>query len=115
MTKEMLPYFAIGLISVLVSAVSQVMLKKASMKPHGSTLAEYTDPIVIFAYFMFGASTLLTMFAYRKVPLSLSPMFDCCSYILVIIFGVTIFKERMNRKKYLAVVLLLAGLVAYSL
>ena len=39
MTREMLPYLAIGYLSVLVSAFSQVMLKKSSQKEHKSILS----------------------------------------------------------------------------
>lgn len=115
MTREMLPYLAIGYLSVLVSAFSQVMLKKSSQKEHKSILAEYLDPVVIIAYVLFFGSTLLTMTAYKKVPLSMAPIFDCGSYLLVILFGVLFFKEKMNPKKILAIVVLLAGVVVYSL
>lgn len=115
MTHDMLPYLAIGYASVLVSAVSQVILKKSSQKKHKSFLAEYLDPVVIVAYAMFFGSTLLTMTAYKKVPLSMSPIFDCGSYILIILFGVMIFKEKLTRRKILAMVILLAGVVIYAL
>lgn len=115
MTSEMLPYLAIGYVSVLVSAVSQVLLKKSSQKPHKSLIAEYLDPVVILAYAMFFGSTLLTMTAYKKVPLSMGPIFDCGSYILIIVFGVLFFKEKLTARKILAMLVLLSGVVIYAL
>ena len=87
MTREMLPYLLIGFFSVFVSSVSQTLLKKASMKERGSLLQEYLNLPVILAYGMFFGSTLLTMLAYKKLPLSMSPAFESSSYLFVTLFG----------------------------
>ena len=79
MTREMIPYLMIGFFSVFVSSVSQTMLKKASMKEHENFLLEYLNLPVILAYGMFFGSTLLTMLAYKKLPLSMSPAFESSS------------------------------------
>lgn len=115
MTKEMIPYLLIGFFSVFVSSVSQTLLKKASMKERGSFLREYLNLPVILAYAMFFGSTLLTMLAYKKLPLSMSPAFESSSYIFVTVFGVTIFKEKLNRKKLLALALILSGIIIFTL
>lgn len=73
--------------SVLISAISQIMLKKATMKKHKSMLFEYLNPLVIFAYGLFFLSTLLTMFALRYVPLSMAPILESTSYIFVSVMG----------------------------
>lgn len=115
MTREMIPYLAIGYVSVLVSAISQVMLKKASQKKYKSAVFEYLNPVVILAYGFFFGSTLLTMTAYKGVPLSMGPIFDCGSYIFIILFGKLFFNEKITRRKILATLVLLAGIVVYAL
>ena len=115
MTREMIPYLMIGFFSVLVSCISQTLLKKASMKEHKSFAEEYLNFPVITAYALFFASTLLTMLAYKKLPLSMSPAFESSSYIFVTIFGVTIFKEKITRRKLLALALILAGILIFTL
>ncbi len=52
--------------------------------------------------------------AYRVVPLSFGPVLEATSYIYVTIFGVVFFKERITKKKLLALVLILLGIVIYS-
>ena len=101
MTKEMIPYLLIGFFSVFVSSVSQTLLKKASMKERGSFLREYLN--------------LLTMLAYKKLPLSMSPAFESSSYLFVTLFGVTIFKEKVGRRKLFALLLILAGILIFTL
>ncbi len=115
MSREMLPYLFIGFFSVFVSSVSQTVLKKASLREHGSFLKEYLNLPVILAYGMFFGSTLLTMLAYKKLPLSMSPAFESSSYIFVTIFGVTIFKEKVGRRKLFALFLILLGIIIFTL
>lgn len=115
MTREMIPYLFIGFFSVFVSSVSQTILKKASLVERKSFLEEYLNPPVILAYAMFFGSTLLTMLAYKKLPLSMSPAFESTSYIFVTIFGATVFKEKVGRRKLFALLLILLGVIIFTL
>lgn len=108
-------YAAILLVGVFISSVSQVLLKKAAMKQYASPIREYLNPQVIFAYALFFGTTLLSILAYRGIPLSLGPVLEATSYIYVTFFGVTIFKEKMNRKKLFSLAVLLAGIVIYAI
>ena len=49
-------YPLVLLFGVFVAAISQVMLKKAAVKNHGSIIKEYLNPLVIGAYFLFSSS-----------------------------------------------------------
>ena len=109
------PYVLLYLSSTFLAAVSQVLLKKAAMREHASLLAEYTDWRVILGYGLFVGCTLLTMLAYRGVPLNLGPVLEATSYLYVTVFGVTIFHESMNRKKLLALGVILLGILVYAL
>ena len=111
----MIPYVCVYLLGVFVSAVSQVLLKKEAMKPHQSALAEYLNPRVVGAYAIFVAATFMTVFAYREVPLSLGPILEATSYVFVAFFGVTVFHERLSRKKLLALALIVGGICVCSL
>lgn len=115
MTQAQLPYVLLYLGSTFLASVSQVLLKKAAMREHKSLLAEYTDWRVILGYGLFVGCTLLTMLAYRGVPLNVGPVLEATGYLNVTIFGVTIFHERMNPKKIGALALILLGIVVYAL
>ena len=91
MSQAQLPYVLLYLCSTFLSAVSQVLLKKAALREHKSVLAEYTDWRVILGYALFVGCTLLTMLAYKGVPLNVGPVLEATGYIYVTIFGVTIF------------------------
>ncbi|MDE6851300.1 MAG: EamA family transporter [Lachnospiraceae bacterium] len=115
MNREMLPYILVLMAGVFVSAVSQVMLKKAALKTYESPLKEYLNPMVIIAYLLFFGTTFLSVLAYKGIPLSMGPIIEATSYIYVTFFGVKIFHEKMNRKKYIALGLIIAGIIIYSM
>lgn len=114
MNKQLWFYASFMLISVFISSVSQVLLKKASMKEHGSFIREYLNPSVVFAYSIFVIATFLSIFAYRVVPLSMGGILESTSYIYVTIFGVTIFKEKFTKRKAVALALIISGIFVYS-
>ena len=105
-------YALLILAGTFIAAISQVMLKIEANKSH---LQEYLNPLVIFAYVLFVGTTLLSILAYRGIPLSMGPILEATSYIYITIFGVKIFKEKMNRGKAAALVLIICGIVVYSL
>ena len=86
---EMLLYSGVYLLGVFISAISQVMLKKAAQREYGSTVREYLNPLVIFAYVLFFLTTLMTIYAYKVIPISLGPVLEATSYLYVTFFGVT--------------------------
>lgn len=114
MNREMFLYSGILLVGVFISAISQVLLKKAALKNHSSWIKEYTDPLVVFAYVLFLGTTLLSVWAYKGIPISLGPILDSTSYIYITLFGVKIFGEKINSVKLKALALIVVGIVIYS-
>ena len=100
---------------VFISSISQVMLKKASMKKYKSPIFEYLNPMVIFAYMLFFGTTFLSILAYRGIPLSMGPVLESTSYIYVTFFGVVLFKERITKRKLWGLFLIITGIAVYTL
>lgn len=111
----MILYIGIFLLSVFISSVSQIILKKCAGKTYESKLAEYLNVPVILAYGIFFLSTLITMVAYRYVPLSMGPILESSGYIFVTIMGAIFLKEKITRRKLLGLTLILAGIVVFNL
>ena len=114
MIEPIAVYATIALFGVFISGISQVLLKKSANIRYESSLKEYLNPLVIFAYVLFVASTLLSTFAYKVIPLSMGPILDATGYIYVTVFGILIFHEHLNRRKISALLLILTGIVIYS-
>ena len=108
-------YIIIFLISVFISSISQIMLKKSANETHKSKLGEYLNPIVIIAYGLFFSSSLLTVLAYKYVPLSLGPILEASGYIWVTLLGYFFLKEKVTSKKKWGVFLILLGIVIFNM
>ena len=85
------------------------------MKKYESVLQEYLNPLVIFAYAIFFGTTLLGVLAYKGMPVSLGPVLETTAYFYITLFGVTIFREKLNLKKVVALVLIIGGIIIYAL
>ncbi|MBR2592016.1 MAG: multidrug ABC transporter [Oscillospiraceae bacterium] len=113
--SEVFRYSLYILFGTFISSVSQVLLKKSAEKHYDYFWQEYLNPLVIFAYAIFFLATLCSVIAYRGIPLSLGPILETTSYLYITYFGVKIFHEKMNAKKAAALILIIAGIVIYSL
>lgn len=108
-------YVITFLISVFISAVSQIMLKKSADRQYESKLREYMNPRVIVAYGLFFLSSLLTVLAYKFVPLSLGPILEASGYIYVAVLGMIFLKERMSKKKLAGMLCILLGIIIFNI
>lgn len=114
MDKSILLYSLVLLCGTFVSSISQVMLKKASQKQYSSLLKEYLNPLVFFAYVLFVGCTLLSVLAYKGIPLSMGPVLEATGYIYITIFGVKIFHEKISFAKIISLLLIVTGICIYA-
>lgn len=114
MNAAVIPYIILYMVSVFIASISQVMLKKAAMRKHDSFLAEYLNPLVVFAYLLFFGTTLASVIAYKVLPISLGPVLEATSYLYVTFFGVVFFKEKINHRKLLALFLIIIGIIVFA-
>jgi multidrug transporter EmrE-like cation transporter len=108
-------FFILFLVSVFISSISQILLKKSADKEYENTLKEYLNPRVIAAYSIFLISTVLTTIAYRGVPLSIGPVLESTGYVYIAVLSVFVLKEKMSKKKILGNVLIIAGILVCAL
>ena len=108
-------YIILFLSAVFISSVSQIMLKKSANKTYESKLKEYMNPWVIIAYGLFFGATLVTVIAYKYIPLSLGPILESAGYFFVTILGMFFLKEKVGKKKALGLLIILAGIIVFNL
>ncbi|MBQ9735563.1 MAG: EamA family transporter [Clostridia bacterium] len=115
MDKTLVLYSLILLASVFISSVSQLLLKKSSGIQYPSKIREYLNPYVIIGYALFFGCTIVSMVALKVVPLSMSPIIESCGYIFVTLLSFFFLKEKITRRQLLGTVLIILGVVVYSL
>lgn len=108
-------YILIFLLSVLLSSISQILLKKSAKKTYRNKIEEYINPLVIFSYSLFFLCTLITMIAYKKVPLSLGPILESTGYIYVSVFSMIFLKEKISKDKVIGMTFIIAGVIIFSI
>jgi len=113
--NTMLIYSGIFIFSVCISSVSQIMLKKSALKQYDSRIKEYLNPLVIIAYGIFFISSLVTMFAYKYVPLSMGPILESSGYIFVSVLSYIFLNEKLSKRKLTGMVIILIGILVFSI
>lgn len=103
--------YAIFLCSVFISSVSQILLKKSAKNTYQKWWMEYVNPYVICAYGIFILSTLITIYAYKVVPLSLGPVLEASGYIFVSVMGYLFLKERIGKRKLVGLSFIMIGIL----
>ncbi|MCR4822426.1 MAG: EamA family transporter [Treponema sp.] len=111
----MIFYIIILFCSVIISAFSQILLKKAALKNYSSPIREYLNLLVISGYGIFFLAVLLDMIGLKKVPVSFIPVIESSSYLFVLLFSRIFLKEKINSKKFFAVCIILCGIIIYIL
>ena len=107
-------FSGVFLCSVLISSISQILLKKSADKTYDSRLKEYLNPLVIIAYGMFFCSMMITMYCYKYVDVSAGPIFESAGYIFVGVLGYIFLKEKFTAKKIIGMLLIMIGIVVFS-
>lgn len=104
-------YSGLLVFATLISSVSQVLLKKSADKTYPNRIREYLNFLVIFAYGLFFASAVMTMYSYKVVSISIGAMLETSSYVFIFLFDWLLFKEPVNIKKILSILLIIAGVI----
>ncbi len=110
----MSPYF-LYISSVVISSVSQILLKKSAMKKHDSFIWEYLNPYVIIAYGMFFGATLVGVFAFRGMEYKNGPVIESLGFILVLLLSRFFFGEKVTCRKIAGTLCILVGIVVFYL
>ena len=108
-------FSCVFLVSVFISSVSQILLKKSADKIYDSKIKEYLNPLVLIAYGMFFCSMLITMYCYKFVDVSAGPIFESAGYVFVAVLGFIFLKEKFTVKKVIGMIVLMCGIALFSL
>jgi uncharacterized membrane protein len=60
-------------------------------------------------------STILTIIAYREVELKHGPILESAGYIFVLVLSWMILKEKITLNKFIGTVLIIGGIILFSL
>ena len=108
-------YSVIMVVSVFISSISQILLKKSTEKEYKKAIYEYLNPLVLMGYTLFFGCTLVNVIALRYIPLSMAPILESSGYIFVTVLGYICLKEKISKRKRLGMSIILLGILIFSL
>ncbi len=108
-------YVLVKIVSVVISAFSQIILKVSANKKYDNKLMEYLNPHVIISYGIFFFCTLLGIYSMKGTSLTFASILNALSYILIPLLSFLILKEKLNRRQLIGIAIIFIGFVIYSL
>lgn len=112
--NEMVLYSCIFLTGVVISSFAQIALKKTADKHHDSIIKQYLNAPVILAYVVFFGATLLSILAYKVIPLSMGPVLESTQYFFIALLSWIFLKEHISKRKILGISIIIIGILLYS-
>ncbi len=107
-------FMLIMLAGTFVSSISQILLKQSANKEHSSWIKEYLNWRVVVAYLMFFGVLLLNTVCYTRVDLKYGAVIDSAAYVFVLILSHAILKEKISRGKLIGNLIIIAGIIIYT-
>lgn len=108
-------YWLALFLAVVISALSQMLLKQGANKKYASVVLEYLNPWVISGYALMILSTLCIIYAYRGVAYKNGAIIESLGYLLIMFFSRLLFQEKITKKKLVGNLIILAGVLVFYL
>lgn len=108
-------YRIILLFSVLISSISQIILKKSANKHYESIIKEYTNLYVLTGYGLLFLSTILTIFALKGLPYKSVPIIETIGYIYILLLSRVLLKEKITKKIIIGNVIIISGIIIFNM
>lgn len=103
------------LISVILTSLSQVLLKISTEKQYKNVIREYINFKVIFAYSMFFITMFLNILALKYISMKSIQVFMALSYFCVLILSKVILKEKITKNKLIGNIIIIIGVVVFNI
>ena len=101
----------IYLITPFLSAVSQLILKKAADNPNYTGLRAYLNAPVILAYGLFFGCMVLNVVVLRTLELTVASVLEASSYIYVMALSFFFLKEKITLRRLIGNIIIVVGII----
>ena len=102
------------LAATLIASISQVLLKHSANAGHKSRCAEYLNIFVVLGGLLL-ATTVINVFALRRIPLSMAVALDASGQVFVPILSCLFLREHLNKRKILGMAVIITGICIFAM
>lgn len=108
-------FYILVLVSAFITASSQILLKKSTDRQYKHIIFEYLNPYVIISYMCYVGVLALNVFIYTKIDYRFGVVINSLSMVFIMILSKVIRKERLTRKRIVGNLLIILGIVCFTL
>lgn len=103
------------IISALITAFSQIVLKKSADKEYKNIFFEYFNPYVLFSYVCYIGVLVLNVFIYTKADYRFGIVIGSMSTVFVMLLSHIILKESVSQKRVIGNLIIVFGILVFML
>lgn len=109
-------YIAIVILSVFAAAFAQMLLKQGARMNYTTWWRQYINVWVIGGYAIMACSLVLNIFCMnRGVQVKEVSVIESLSYLFVPTLAFFLFKERLTKRKFCAITIIICGIIIFFL
>ena len=115
MSKHSLICASIMILCALLSAFSQILLKKSTLEKHRSPIFNYLNPKVITAYSIFALTLLLNIYAFTGIEYKFASILNATAYFFTMFLSWLLLHDKISLNCFWGNCLIVIGIIIYVL
>ena len=108
-------YVGVAIFSVLLSSLSQVLLKKSSAESKKHWVFEYLNLKVVIAYSIIFICMLLMIYAFTGMYYRYGAVIESLAYLLIMVFSRIFLKEKITKRRVIGNLIIVVGVIIFTL
>lgn len=110
--QETLFFYAIYLFGTFISSIGQILLKKAAVRSVGG-IESYLSLYIFLGYGLFLAATIMSVCAFRVVPLKMGPVLESSGYLWIALLNFLVFRKKISLRGLWGIGLIIFGIIVF--
>lgn len=111
----MYSYYLVAVISVLLTAVSQILLKIGVKQYAQSSVRIYLNFYTFISYSLLVVVTLINLYVFKKLPLKAALIILPSTLLVVSFLSYWLLRERLSQRQAVGAGLVIAGLLVFNI
>jgi len=108
-------YVAVALVSVVISSLAQILLKKSSSEQRKHFIFDYLNIKVITAYGMIFLCMILMIYAFTGMYYRYGAVIESLAYLLIMLFSRIFLGEKITRRRVLGNCVIVLGVIIFTI
>lgn len=105
----------IMVLCALLSALSQILLKKSTLEKHECFISNFLNAKVIIAYSIFALTLFMNIYAFTGIPYKFASVLNASAYLFTVLLSAWLLKDRISWRCAVGNCLIVIGIIIYAL